>query len=99
MGSNFEISKSGLNNSFSGRQMITERIPFNSHANRSGKRLEDGFYFVMFIFAVAGDIQITTRRVRKRFKEMKEHFGGHITHSLTLKMCIPYDPVSPAEIQ
>src|ERR1700712_244088 len=79
--------------------MIAERIPFYSHSNGFRKCLEYGLYFMMLIFAVAGNIQITTCSIREGFEEMKEHLSWHIPYFLTLKMRIPDNPTSASEIQ
>src|SRR5258706_1277258 len=101
MHANFQISKfpNYLNNSLCRWQMHVERVPFDSHADGFCKGFEYGFDFMVFIFAMTGDIQVTSRCIREGFKEMKEHFRRHIPHFVSLEMRIPYDPVSSAEIQ
>src|SRR5579864_3237591 len=99
MGSNFEISKSGLNYSFGGWQVIAQWVSPDCHTDCSGKCLEYGFYFMMFIFTVTCNVQVAMCCIREGFKEMKKHFSWHIPHFLPLKMCIPDNPVSSAKIQ
>src|SRR5580704_1915998 len=104
MHGNFQISKFSnpqiyLYNSFGRRQIIAKWVSFYGHAYSFCKCLKYSLNLMVFVFAMTGNIQVTARSIRERFKEMKKHFRWHVTEFLSLKMCIPHDPVSSPEIQ
>src|SRR6185312_10032978 len=70
----------------------------NRHPYGLRKCLEDGFYLMMLILALAFDIEIATRPIGKGLEEMKEHLRGHLADLLAPELGIPYQPVASAKI-
>ena len=54
---------------------------------------------MMLVFAVAFYIQVAPGCIRKRFKEMKEHFRRHIPYFLAAEIGIPNHPRAAAKIK
>ena len=67
-------------------------VSLQSHFNSLGHGLENGFNLMVFVIALAGNIERRPGVIGEGLKEVEEQFGRQIPNSLALKIGIPHQP-------
>jgi hypothetical protein len=73
-------------------------VAVHSHFNSFGEGLKNSLNFMVLIFPLAANIQITFSSVAKRLKEVEEHFSGHFPYFLSAKFCVPNNPITASKV-
>ena len=74
-------------------------VSFYGHFERPTQCFEDGLYFMMLVGSFGFDIEIHLSGIAQAFKEMVEHFGGHVAYFFAVEGGVPHEPWPTAEVE
>ena len=74
-------------------------VAADSHADGTGKSLENALYLVVLVLAFGLDIEVHAGSIREALEEMKEHLGGHLPHPFAVELSIPDKPGTASKVK